>query len=276
MKYGSLERTVNAQFCTSGEKTYRKSDTVSVTKLPFELFLCAAQGSFSVRFDGEKTDIEEGGAALIPYDTEYTLHVSAGSRIIYAAIGLCVYVNLRIFSLFDVPRRFAGPDAKQILKLCSEINALAIEREFTNSRLENAVKLNGDVYRLGSITLGASVPKSTHGDIMTRHEKLSPVFMYIEDNLCGNIMQSELSDILEMSPDAFYRFFKNLIGVSPKDFIISEKLRAACEMLVMTSQPIGEISKTMGYDNQLYFSALFRKKYGVCPTEYKRLTTRII
>ena len=43
-----------------------------------------------------------------------------------------------------------------------------------------------------------------------------------------------------------------------------------------SAKVIGEISKMLGYDNQLYFSALFRKKYGVCPTEYRKATERII
>ena len=53
--------------------------------------------------------------------------------------------------------------------------------------------------------------------------------------------------------------FKRLLGYAPKDFIISEKLRIAREMLALGELPIGEISKMLGYDNQLYFSALFRK-----------------
>lgn len=271
-----LESTVCAQFCLSGEKICKKSETVSVTKLPFELFIASDEGGFSLRSGGEKYEISEGCVALVPYDTEYTLHMQSGTHIIYAALQLCVYSNLRVFSLYELKKVFDGDTGNEIVNAFRELCSLSGEREFTNSRLENAVKIKSDVYRLCSLALEGALPKSTRGDIMTRHEKLAPVLEYIHNHIRENIMQSELSGLLKMSPDAFYRLFRQLIGSSPKDFIISEKLRAAREMLVMTDMPIGEISKIMGYDNQLYFSALFKKKYGVCPTEYKKATAKII
>ena len=84
---------------------------------------------------------------------------------------------------------------------------------------------------------------------MERHEKLAEVLRYIHENIKRNIAQSELSDLLDMTPDSFYRMFKRLLGYAPKDFIISEKLRIAREMLALGELPIGEISKMLGYDN---------------------------
>lgn len=276
MEHGTLERTVSEQLCVSGEHTYPSYESISVAKLPFELFLCAEKGGFTVFFGEKEYKVTEGCAVLIPYDTEYRLDAFIGTRICYAAVELCVYHNLRIFSLFELPTLFSGDDGLEICSICREICRLSSEREFTNSRLENAVKLNSDVYRLCSVVLGQSFPKATRGDIMARHEKLSRVLMYIGEHITENIMQAELSDLLSMSPDSFYRLFKNLTGISPKDYIISEKLRAAREMLATTNMPIGEISSIMGYENQLYFSSLFKKKYGVCPTDYKKAVSRIV
>ena len=276
MKYGSLERTVSAQVCMSGEKEYEKSETVEVAKLPFELILCAESGGFELVLNGKTFDINEGEAMLVPFNTAYTLSARSGSVVCYVALGLYVYYSLRIFSLFELPAVFRGEEGKAICDICEEIRVLCDISGFTNSRLENAVKLKSDTYRLASAVLEKSIPLFSHDDIMARHEKVSKVLMYIGEHIDENIMQAELSDLLEMSPDSFYRLFKNLIGTAPKDFIISEKLRSAREMLVMTDMPIGEISEQMGYDNQLYFSALFRKKYGVCPKEYKKETARII
>ena len=276
MKDVSLERTVSAQVCMAGEKEYENNETVAVAKLPFELVLCAETGGFELDLNGETATIGEKEAILVPFNTAYTLRAAAGSKVNYVAIGLYVYSSLRVFSLFDVPKIFKGDEGKTICDVCSEICVLCDISGFTNSRLENAVKLKSDTYRLASTVLERSIPLSSHDDIMSRHEKVSKVLMYIGDHIDENIMQAELSGLLEMSPDSFYRLFRNLIGTAPKDFIISEKLRSAREMLVMTDMPIGEISAQMGYDNQLYFSALFRKKYGVCPKEYKKETARIV
>lgn len=272
----SLENTVSAKLMLSESKIYHRDETIVATKLPFELFLCAGKGSFLIDAGGEQISVSEREAVLVPCDTEYTLDVSEGSELVFAAIGLSVYSNLQVFSLFDMKTYFDGRTGEKITEICRELSELSSEREFTNLRLENAVKIKCGIYRLARIALDSALPKSGGRDIMDRHEKLAAVLEYIHVNIKRNIMQSELSDILEMTPDSFYRMFRRLIGVPPKDFIISEKLRIAREMLALGELPIGEISKMLGYDNQLYFSALFRKKYGVCPTEYRKAAERII
>ena len=272
----TLENTVSARLMLSGRREYRHNETVLATKLPFELFLCAEEGSFLIDTGEKQIAVSEGEAVLVPCDTEYTLDVCEESAIVFAAVSLFVYSNLRVFSLFDFETHFGGDTGREITALCKELCSLFSDREFTNARLENAVKMQSDIYRLARTVLDGALPKSGGSDIMERHEKLAEVLQYIHVNIRKNILQSELSDILGMTPDSFYRMFRRLLGYAPKDFIISEKLRIAREMLALGELPIGEISKMLGYDNQLYFSALFRKKYGICPTEYRKATERII
>lgn len=272
----TLENTVSARLMLSERKEYHRNETVLATKLPFELFLCAEAGSFLIDTGEKQIVVSEGEAVLVPCDTEYTLDVCEESTLVFAAVSLYVYSNLQVFSLFDFETHFMGSTGEEITSTCKELCSLFADREFTNSRLENAVKMQCDVFRLARIVLNGAVPKSGGSDIMERHEKLAEVLQYIHANIRRNILQGELSDILGMTPDSFYRMFKRLLGYAPKDFIISEKLRIAREMLALGELPIGEISKMLGYDNQLYFSALFRKKYGVCPTEYRKATERII
>ena len=260
----------------AGEKQYSCKEDFKVAKLPFELMLCARKGSFFVTINETTERICEGEAVLVPFNTEYSINTDDGTEICYVALGIYVYYSLRVLSLFDIPTTFKGDEGKSICDICDEIRMLCDISGFTNSRLENAVRLNSDTYKLVSAILQRSIPLLSHDDIMARHEKVSQVLMYIGEHIRESIMQADLSELLLMSPDSFYRLFKNLIGVAPKDFIISEKLRSAREMLVMTDMPIGEISALMGYDNQLYFSALFRKKYGICPKEYKKETARIV
>ena len=48
------------------------------------------------------------------------------------------------------------------------------------------------------------------------------------------------------------------------------KLNRACKLLVETGNPIGEISREVGYDNPLTFSKTFKIYYGVSPKEYRK------
>ena len=133
----SLENTVSAKLMLSESKIYHRDETIVATKLPFELFLCAVKGSFLIDAGGEQISVSEREAVLVPCDTEYTLDVSEGSELVFAAIGLSVYSNLQVFSLFDMKTYFDGRTGEKITEICRELSELSSEREFTNLRLEN-------------------------------------------------------------------------------------------------------------------------------------------
>ena len=44
----------------------------------------------------------------------------------------------------------------------------------------------------------------------------------------------------------------------------------AAELLTDTALPVIEIASRVGYENQSKFSAVFRKRFGVSPREYRR------
>ena len=48
------------------------------------------------------------------------------------------------------------------------------------------------------------------------------------------------------------------------------KLKKACRLLTTTTLPIAMISGSLGFDDQLAFSRIFRKEYGEAPSEYRK------
>ena len=62
-----------------------------------------------------------------------------------------------------------------------------------------------------------------------------------------------------------------MIKISPaQQYILSLWMVNAQSLLENTDYKIGEIAEIMGYDNQLYFSRVFRKEYGVSPVQYRK------
>lgn len=45
---------------------------------------------------------------------------------------------------------------------------------------------------------------------------------------------------------------------------------AVCQILENTDYSVGEIAEIVGYDNQLYFSRVFKKEYGISPAQYRK------
>lgn len=52
-------------------------------------------------------------------------------------------------------------------------------------------------------------------------------------------------------------------------FEIGMRLSKATELMRRTDSSIGDIAALCGYPNQLHFSRAFKKRYGVCPRQWR-------
>lgn len=80
----------------------------------------------------------------------------------------------------------------------------------------------------------------------------------------------ELCRIFCCSRSSLFRKFKNYLDTSPLQWMVEKKLQQAAEMLYQTDLTVKQISQKAGFENQNYFSRLFRKKYSVSPIAYRK------
>lgn len=78
-----------------------------------------------------------------------------------------------------------------------------------------------------------------------------------------------LADELAMSPYHLQRVFKRFRGVSPAGELQRLRMERAREYLRTTDHAIGDIALTVGYQSGPHFSAMFRKKFGINPNNYR-------
>lgn len=82
---------------------------------------------------------------------------------------------------------------------------------------------------------------------------------------------STLAAAARISPSHFFAIFKRLTGLAPIKFFIGLKMRRACDLLDETSLNICEVAAQLGYDDQFYFSRLFKCTTRIPPTMYRDL-----
>ena len=93
---------------------------------------------------------------------------------------------------------------------------------------------------------------------------------YFNENYNQDISIENYAQTRGMSVSWFIRNFKKYTGMTPMQFIVSLRVNNAQILLGQTNYSIYEIAKIVGYDDQLYFSRLFRKQKGFSPSQYSR------
>ena len=105
---------------------------------------------------------------------------------------------------------------------------------------------------------------------------LSKVVEEIESTIIKNYQDCnfELDKYLQSLPfsyDYLRKLFKKELGVTPHKYLSDKRLQTAADMLncgFSDSYNIAEISQLCGFREPLYFSRIFKSKYGVAPSHY--------
>ena len=93
---------------------------------------------------------------------------------------------------------------------------------------------------------------------------------YFKENYNKQISIEQYAEEHLMSVNWFIHSFKNVMKMSPMQYIIALRISTAKGYLENSTKNIAEISYEIGYENPLYFSRLFRKNTGMTPTEYRK------
>ncbi len=79
----------------------------------------------------------------------------------------------------------------------------------------------------------------------------------------------QLAQDVFMSRSALYQKLRNMLGISPADFIRNVRMKRAAQLLSETELTISEVADRVGYSTHKAFAANFKKMFGVLPSEYR-------
>ena len=106
--------------------------------------------------------------------------------------------------------------------------------------------------------------------------KLKESLNFIHRHYSQTISVHDLANLEHLSTSRYCTLFRQHMGISPQNFIIELRLRMATDLMMKTDLSLKQIARMVGYDDQLYFSRLFRSKRGLAPREYIRGLTNCI
>lgn len=167
------------------------------------------------------------------------------------AINACYHLYYYTISFFE--------DEKESNKLCvlniiNELNKMATLQEILKW-LEDFSK------RITSLLIERKDTKKV--------KIVELVKEYVEKHHNEKIMLSVVAEALGVSQGYLSNYFKKQTGKNFIDYVNEVKIDKARELLEQHSYLIYEVSDMLGFDNQYYFSKVFKKITGYTPKEYE-------
>ncbi len=92
---------------------------------------------------------------------------------------------------------------------------------------------------------------------------------YIKLNYSEKISIKEIADQLYLSPNYLSELFKKHTGKTISEYLTEYRLEKACQLLDHAEYRVGDVSGMVGIHDGRYFGNMFKKKYGMTPTEYR-------
>ena len=93
---------------------------------------------------------------------------------------------------------------------------------------------------------------------------------YISANYHRDITVQSTADALHVDDRYLYNLFVKHENTTPKKYIDTCRIRAACELLSRTEASITEIAVAVGFEGVSRFSRFFALHMGLSPTEYRK------
>lgn len=136
----------------------------------------------------------------------------------------------------------------KILCSCKVLEALIeITRSFVFTEIEN---------------LSSGVPKS--------YRKIQELLNYLNTEYANKITSSTIEEQFACNFDYMNRVFKKLTQKTIFTYLNTVRIDHAKELISTTSLKLSQISSNVGFNDEYYFSKVFKKYTGIPPTVYAR------
>ncbi len=119
------------------------------------------------------------------------------------------------------------------------------------------------------------VRETLSGTDARKIDRYKTLISYMEQHCQEPLSLKDLSDVIGCSSQYLCRFFREIAGISPIQYLIALRIQHACALLSHTEQTVTDIALDCGFDNISYFIRKFREHKGCTPGDYRKHSGRI-
>lgn len=225
-------------------------------------FICDGEGWLQV--GGTELRPKPGELVFIPGGLEQSYSVTNGPP--YTKYWCHFRANVHfehLFHLYGLPYTI---DAGHSSELYGRFQELVEQRVSGNPAAP--LRIQSALLSIIAYFLERAV-RTPGADAACASPELLATLDFIDAHLSDELTIEELSRHAHFHPNYFIRMFKRHLGMTPMRYIRERRLEHAQELLGATELPVREVAYQSGFRDVSHFSAAFKKKSGVSPSEYR-------
>lgn len=110
--------------------------------------------------------------------------------------------------------------------------------------------------------------KSTAKSLKRVHQLKSAISL-IKSQYMSDLTLDDLSQAAGMSPKYFCKFFSDMTGKTPIEYLNYYRIESACEQLLSSDCSVTDVCMNCGFNDLSYFVKTFKRYKGITPKQYK-------
>ena len=233
------------------------------------------RGSFGCRARGKAYELVAGSLLVGHRGDEYVCthdHHDGGDECLSFQLSDELVASLDAGT--DVWRTGALPPLQE-LSLLGELAQLAAQGESDVALDEAGIALTGRFVEVAG-TKRRPEPRSSPRD----RRRAVEAALFLDERCQTAIPLERLAAEAGLTPFHFLRLFKNVLGVTPHQYLVRARLRRAAHLLVHDAEAITDVAFAVGFGDLSNFVRTFHRAAGVSPRAFRKASrgdrTRIV
>ena len=143
----------------------------------------------------------------------------------------------------------------------------AVAQEVFDYENQARYHLSAAVHLLGMQCEGGKTKVSQQEQIAAR--RMKQMLRFVEEHYAEELNVERISDCVALSESACLRSFRQMLGITPIQYVKQFRVEKAAELLRSTRLKTGEIGMECGFADGSYFIKTFREIKHCTPKEYR-------
>jgi len=234
--------------------------------LPRPNLIFVAEGRLLFKTEGEDERRLRRGDALLIYPQEtHTLKRDTDAQTVVAYAHHEPVRNATWASgeyrIEPAPRRVThtvnDPDMRELFRRAGDV--FSAYTPYRDAMLEGIVR---EIWlRLAIYWLGQG-----QGHLSGRMRRM---VRFLRRNMAEPVSRLDLADEFDLTPEHVNYLFKKELGTSPTAFVNRERIHRAYHLLHEGDLTVQEVAEQVGFNDQFYFSRMFKKIMGIPPSRVR-------